>query len=93
MTDTPLIRAARALALSDSGEDCYDSLDEASQERLQESVRAVLGASYAGLADALGKSRRQLQADHNRALATKGLYPDNHWQPSDEALVRTALSE
>jgi hypothetical protein len=44
MTDTPLIRAARALALSDSGEDCFDALDPAMQEKLVESVRVVLGA-------------------------------------------------
>lgn len=46
MTDTPLIRAAHALALSDSGEDCYDSLDDAMQLKLQESARAVLASQW-----------------------------------------------
>lgn len=42
MTDTPLRRAARALAKHQSGVDDFDSLDEALQDALIEEVRVVL---------------------------------------------------
>lgn len=38
MTDTPLIRAARALAKAQSGTDEWDAYDEAFQERLIETA-------------------------------------------------------
>lgn len=41
---TPIDRAAQALALTDSGVDCWDNLDDAMRDKLRESVRAVLGA-------------------------------------------------
>ena len=41
---TPLEKGARALALSQSGVDDFDALDEAFQENLKEHVRAVLEA-------------------------------------------------
>lgn len=41
---SPVERAARALARHESGTDCYDGLDEAMQQTLQESVRVVLEA-------------------------------------------------
>lgn len=41
---SPVERAARALARHESGTDCYDGLDEAQQQTLQESVRVVLEA-------------------------------------------------
>jgi hypothetical protein len=44
MTDTPLIRAARALSKHQSGVDDFDSLDEALQDALIEGLRVVLGA-------------------------------------------------
>jgi len=46
MTDTPIVRAARALARHESGTDCYDSLDEAMQQTLQDSVRVVLESQW-----------------------------------------------
>jgi hypothetical protein len=42
VTDNPLILAARAKALIESGEECYDALDEEHQLLLQESARAML---------------------------------------------------
>lgn len=39
---TPIDRAARALALSQCGEDCFDALEPEAQEALRENVRAVL---------------------------------------------------
>lgn len=42
MIDTPLIRAARALALAQSGVDDFDALDAGLQAMLVENVRAVL---------------------------------------------------
>lgn len=48
MTDTPLTRAARALAYHEGGQDCYDGLDEAMQQSLLESVRVVQEAVRGG---------------------------------------------
>lgn len=39
---SPVERAARALARHESGTDCYDGLDEAQQQTLQDSVRVVM---------------------------------------------------
>jgi hypothetical protein len=39
---TPLEIGARALAQSDRGEDCYDALSKADQERLKGRVAALL---------------------------------------------------
>lgn len=41
---TPIERGARALALSQSGVDEWDALDEAFQENIKDHVRAVLQA-------------------------------------------------
>jgi hypothetical protein len=41
MNDKPLICGARALAKANSNEDCYDTLDESVQQRLQQSVKAI----------------------------------------------------
>ena len=43
---TPLEKGARALALSQSGVDDFDALDEAFQENLKEHVRAVLEGAF-----------------------------------------------
>jgi len=46
MTDTPLIRAARALMLSQSGVDDFDALDPEMQAGLLDDVRAVLELGF-----------------------------------------------
>jgi hypothetical protein len=44
MTNTPLIRAARALVLKESGTDSFDALSDELQEQVIESVKAVMEA-------------------------------------------------
>jgi len=44
MTDTPLMRAARALVLKESGTDSFDGLEPELQEQVIESVKVVLEA-------------------------------------------------
>jgi hypothetical protein len=44
MTNTPLIRAARALVLKESGADSFDDLEPELQEQVIESVKTVLEA-------------------------------------------------
>lgn len=39
---SPIERAARALSRHERGTDCYDGLDEAQQQTLQESVMVVM---------------------------------------------------
>lgn len=44
MADTPMVRAARALVLSQSGSDDFDRLDGNTQANVIENVRAVVQA-------------------------------------------------
>lgn len=46
MTETPLRRAARALAIEESGTDCYDGLDDEMQAGLLRRATAVLQACW-----------------------------------------------
>lgn len=66
---SPIEKGARALALSQSGVDEWDALDEAFQENLKEHVRAVLEAlrePSEGMVDAahLAIGRNQGPASH-----------------------------
>lgn len=98
MTDTPITRAARRMALIESGTDCFDQLDEAMQERLRESVRAVLEAvrepAEASIEAGAGASAQSFGDWHSNDLVEAGVAAiDAEWEDmSDERKSQFRMS-
>lgn len=84
MTTPSIERAARAFALAGSGQDEWDALDPATQERLKDAVRAALTQLRDPGASAIRAGARKAQAFHR----SRAVQVEATWQGMIDAILQ-----